>query len=110
MAELWTYLYSVVLEGAAIGIVFWIICYITVESSSLWGAIRAAIIAELLGNIPYLWGLDATSGPGMICGLAAAVLFVYLIQRVGELTAMRAAYATAMTYFALVAIVACSPT
>ena len=107
MDGVFQYLTSIVLEGILIGFVFWLITYITIESSSLWGAVRASLIAETVGNIPYLWELPSTSAPAMAMSLVAAVIFVRLVMRVGELTAAKAAYGTAMTYFVLVALVTC---
>ena len=40
--------------------------------------------------------------------LVAAVVFVRLIMRVGELTAGKAFYGVAMTYFVLIALVTCN--
>lgn len=91
-----------------IGLVFWIITYITVESTSLGGALRSGIIAEIVGNIPYLWGLPGISPPSILMSLVAAVIFVRLILRIGELTAFKAIYATAMSYFVLSALVTCN--
>ena len=108
MAGLGTYLSGILLEGLLIGFLFWSITFITMESTSLSGALRAALIAEAVGNLPYLWQLPATSPSGMLMALVAAVVFVRLIMRVGELTAFKAVYGTAMTYFVLVAIVTCN--
>ena len=48
------YIFSVALEGLALGFLFWAITYITVESTSLPGAIKAGLGAEIVGNLPYL--------------------------------------------------------
>ena len=108
MAGVFQYLSSIFLEGIVIGFVFWLITYITIESSSLWGAVRASLIAETVGNIPYLWELPSTSAPALAMSLVAAVLFIILIMRVGELSAAKATYGTAMTYFVMVALVTCA--
>ena len=50
------YLWGVFSEGAVIGLLFWVILKVTVESSSLWVALRAGVISEAVGNLPYLWG------------------------------------------------------
>ncbi len=102
------YLSGVVIEGVVIGVVFWVLTYLIMESTSLWGALRAALIAEVAGNVPYLFGLQPTDPLSLLATLVAAVIFVRLILRVGELTLARAVYGTTMTYFVLVAIVACS--
>ncbi|XOV84849.1 MAG: hypothetical protein ACFHXK_06935 [bacterium] len=103
-----TYLIGVALEGTLIGVLFWVITLITIESTSLSGALRAGLIAEAVGNLPYLWGLPAITPPGLLMSLVAAVIFVKLIVRVGELTAGKAFYGVAMTYFVLVALVTCN--
>ena len=108
MAGVFQYLSSIFLEGIVIGFVFWLITYITIESSSLWGAVRASLIAETVGNIPYLWELPSTSAPALAMSLVAAVLFISLIMRVGELSVAKAIYGTAMTYFVMVALVTCA--
>lgn len=108
MAGVFQYLTSIFLEGIVIGFVFWLITYITIESSSLWGAVRASLIAETVGNIPYLWELPPTSAPALAMSLVAAVLFIILIMRVGELSGAKATYGTAMTYFVMVALVTCA--
>ncbi len=102
------YLLGVLLEGLVFGFLFWVITYITMESTSLYGALRAALIAESLGNLPYLAGEGAMSPPTLLMTAIAAWLFVRLILRVGELTLAKAIYGTAMTYFVLTALVACS--
>jgi len=103
-----TYLIGVALEGTLLGVLFWVITLITVESTSLVGALRSAFIAEAVGNIPYLWGLPATTPPGLLMSLVAAAIFVRLIMRIGELTAGKAFYGVAMTYFVLIALVTCN--
>lgn len=108
MAALGNYLSGVLIEGLLIGVIFWIITLITIESTSLWGAVRSAVLAETVGNISYLWGLPATSPPGILMSLLAAVIFVRLVLRIGELTPTKAVYGTAMTYFVLVALVTCN--
>ena len=102
------YLFSILLEGLVFAFLFWAITYITIESSSLSGAIKAALIAEAVGNLPYLAELPAISAPGLLTTVFAAILFCWLILRVGELTLGRAIYGVTMTYFVLVAAVSCS--
>lgn len=104
------YLWGTLSEGVVIGILFWLILYITVESSNGWAAVRAGIVSELIGNLPYLWGEPSLSPISLLMSLVGAVLFVRLILRVGELTPLKATYGIVTTYFALVAVVACSPT
>ena len=102
------YLFSIVYEGLIFAFLFWAITYITIESTSLSGAIRAALLAEAIGNLPYLAGLPAQSAPGALGALISGIVFCWLILRVGELTAGKAVYGVAMTYFVLVAMVSCS--
>ena len=102
------YLISIPKEGLVFGFLFWVVTWITLESSSLWGALRSAMWAEVLGNLPYLAGEPALSPLTLLSTALSAVLFVRLIVRVGELSTARAAYATATTYFMLTAVVACS--
>ena len=109
MSAVANYVSSIFIEGLVIGLVFWIIAYITIESTSLVGALRSSVVAETVGNTPYLWDLPGTSPPGILMSLVAAVIFVRLILRIGELTAIKATYGTAMTYFVLTALVTCSP-
>jgi hypothetical protein len=104
---LWNYLSGVLIEGLLIGIVFWAITYVIMESTSLVGALRAGLVSELVGNIPYFWGLGATEPPSILMSVVAAIIFVRMIVRVGELTMAKAIYGTTMTYFVLVAVVAC---
>jgi len=108
IATIGQYVVSVFAEGIMIGILFWMITYITLESSSVWVAIRSSVIAEVVGNVPYLWGIAATDPPAIATSLMAAIIFVYLVSKVGELSGGRAAYGTAMTYFVLVALVTCN--
>ena len=108
MSAVATYLSGIFLEGLLIGFIFWFITYITIESSSLSGALRAGLISEVVGNIPYLWGLPATSPPSMLMSLVAAVIFVRLILRIGELSAVKAIYGLVMCYFVLTALVTCN--
>ncbi|MCR9260375.1 MAG: hypothetical protein NXH95_11675 [Pseudomonadaceae bacterium] len=108
MENFTTYLVGVAMEGALLGVLFWVITLITVESTSLVGALRSAFIAEAVGNIPYLWGLPATTPPGLLMSLVAAFIFIRLIMRIGELTAGKAFYGVAMTYFVLIALVTCN--
>ena len=108
MENFTTYIVGVALEGILLGGLFWVITLITVESTSLMGALRAGLIAEVVGNLPYLWGLPATTPPALLMSLVAAVIFVKLILRIGELTGGKAFYGTAMTYFVLVALVTCN--
>ena len=108
MENLGHYLSGVILEGITFGMLFWVITYITMESSSLVGALRSALIAETVGNLPYLAGIPATEPPAILTTLVGAVIFVRLILKVGELTPGRAIYGTTMTYFVLVALVTCN--
>jgi len=102
------YVVGVVFEGVMIGVLFWGITFITMESSSLWGAVRASLVAEVVGNTPYLWSLPATSPPGIAMTIIAVGIFAYLVLKVGELTPAKVFYGTAMTYFVLVALVTCN--
>ena len=102
------YIFGVVGEGLVIGILFWAIAYITIESTSLGGAVKAALISELIGNIPYLFGVEPLEAPAIMMALVAAVIFTRLILRVGELTPLKASYGVAMTYFVLIAVVSCA--
>ncbi len=102
-----TYLMGVGLEGMLVGGLFWVITYIVLESTSLSGALRAGLVSEAVGNIPYLFGIPAISPPSLAMTLLGIVVFVRMIQKVGELTLMRASVGTTMTYFALIAIVSC---
>lgn len=104
------YLWGVFSEGVVIGLLFWIILAATVTSSSLWVAVRAGLISEAVGNLPYLWGEPGLSPIGLIMALVGAVVFVRMVLKVGEITALQAVYGVVTTYFALVAVVACSPT
>jgi hypothetical protein len=108
LSALANYLSGVFLEGLLIGFIFWFVTYITIESSSLSGALRAGLMSEAIGNIPYLWGLPATSPPSMLMSLLAAIIFVRLIMRVGELGAVKATYGIVMCYFILTALVTCN--
>ena len=108
MAVFTDYLVSVLVEGVLIGIVFWAITFAILESTSLWAAVRSSLIAESVGNLPYLAGVGATEPPSLLLALLAAFIFVRLILRVGELTPARAIAGTTMTYFALVAVAACN--
>ncbi len=108
MANVGYYLWSVVQEGFVFGILFWVITLITVESTSLWGALRSALLAETVGNLPYLAGISGTDPPSILTTLIGAAIFVSLILRVGELTPGKALYGTTMTYFMLVALVTCN--
>ena len=102
------YIFGVVGEGLVIGILFWAIAYITIESTSLGGAVKAALISELIGNIPYLFGVEPLEAPAIMMALVAAIIFTRLILRVGELTPLKASYGVAMTYFVLIAVVSCA--
>lgn len=108
METLGNYLIDVFLEGLLLGGLFWVITYITVESSSLISALIAGFVAEAVGNLPYFWDLPATSPPGLLMSIIGAVVFVKVILRAGELTFGKAFYGTSMTYFVLVALVTCS--
>lgn len=107
MDLLWNYLSGVLIEGLLIGMVFWAITYVIMESTSLYGALRAGLVSELVGNITYFWDIGATEPPSLLMSVVAAVIFVRMIIRVGELTMAKAIYGTTMTYFVLVAVVAC---
>ena len=102
------YLLSIVLEGFVFAFLFWAITYIAIESTSLSGALRAALIAEAVGNLPYLADLPGFSAPGVLATVIAGILFCWLIMRVGELTLGKAIYGVSMTYFVLVAAISCS--
>ena len=108
MANVGYYLWSVLQEGFVFGILFWVITLITVESTSLWGAVRSALAAEAVGNLTYLAGISATDPPSILMTVIAAAIFVRLILGVGELTPGKAIYGTTMTYFMLVALVTCN--
>lgn len=96
-------------EGVVIALFFWGILYVTVESSSLAGALRAGLISESLGNLPYLFGEPSLGPISLIMSLVGAVIFVLLILKVGELNLLKALYGILTTYFALVAVIACAP-
>ena len=109
MAELWAYAWGVFSEGIVIAFLFWGILYVTVESSSLGGAVRAGLISESIGNLPYLFGEAALGPVGLIMSLVGAVIFVRLILKVGELNLLKVIYGVLTTNFALVGVVACAP-
>ncbi len=102
------YLYGVVTEGVIIALLFWVITYITLERSSLWGAVKASLVAEAVANLPYLFGEGPLSPVSLGMAVVGAFIFIRLILRVGELSALKASYGVGMTYFALIAIVSCS--
>ena len=108
MTELGNYLWGVLSEGLVIGLLFWVLVYVTVESTSLYGALKAGLISEAIGNLPYLVGEDALGPVSLLMTVVAAVIFVRVILRVGELSALKATYGVLTTYFALVALVSCS--
>lgn len=108
MENLINYIVGVATEGFVVGALFWCISYITIESTSLRGALRAGWISELVGNIPYLFGIDALGAPALAMTVVGGFIFIRMILRVGELTPLKATYGVAMTYFALIAIVACA--
>jgi len=108
MMGLSNYLAGVVIEGVMIGVIFWVITFITMESNSLLVAVRSSLIAELIGNIPYLWEIPPLDPISLVMTLVAAVVLVRLVIRAGELTLGKVIYGTSMTYFILVAIVTCS--
>ena len=101
------YLSSIFLEGLLFALLFWVVGYITVERSSLWIAIRASLLAEVIANLPYLAGVPASTPPGILMTLVGAVIFVRLVVRAGELSLGQTSYATLTSYFILVAVVAC---
>jgi hypothetical protein len=109
MEVIWTYLVGVLLEGLLIGFAFWLITYMTLEISSLRGALRAGLISEAIGNVPYLAGMGPLDLPALIMTLIAGVVFVRVILRVGELSISKVLFGLMMTYFFLVALVACGP-
>lgn len=108
METLGNYLIGVFLEGLLLGGLFWVITFITVESSSLFRALLAGFAAEAIGNLPYFWDLPGDSPPGILMSIIGAGVFVKMILRAGELTFGKAFYGTSMTYFVLVALVTCS--
>ncbi len=109
MQVVWTYSTGVLLEGLLVGFAFWIITYVTLESTSLVAAVRAGLISEAVGNLGYLAGLGALDLPSLLMTLVGGALFVRVILRVGELTLAKAFLGISMTYFFLVALVACAP-
>ncbi len=109
MEVLATYLWGVTSEGFFIGFVFWAIVYVSMERSSLGVAIRAGLISEAVGNLPYLFGEEALGPIGLVMSLVATVIFVRQILRAGELNLGVAAYGVLTTYFILVAVISCSP-
>ena len=109
MAAIWAYVSDVLLEGIGIALAFWIITYLTLESTSLAGALRAGLASEAVGNLPYLAGIGAMEPPSIIMTLVGAALFVRIILRVGELTLIKVLLGLLMSYFFLVALVACAP-
>jgi len=108
VSALSSYLTGSITEGIVVGMVFWVIMLITVEGTSFIGALRSALLAELIGNLPYLAGMSAMDPPTILTTLVAAVVFVRLILSVGELTPFKATYGTIMTYFVLAALYTCS--
>lgn len=108
MDYLLNYIFGVVGEGLVIGFLFYAITYITIESTSLGGAVKAALVSEAIGNIPYLFGVEPLETPSIAMALVAAVIFTRMILRVGELTPLKASYGVAMTYFVLIAVVSCA--
>ena len=108
MSALTSYLISSISEGIVVGLVFWIIMLITVEGTSFIGALRSALLAEFIGNLPYLAGMSALDPPTILTTLIAAVVFVRLVVKVGELTPFKATYGTIMTYFVLAALYTCN--
>lgn len=109
MTEFGTYLWGVISEGALISFLFWIIVYLTVERTSLYVAIKAGLISEAIGNLPYLAGEGPLGEVSLLMSVVAAAVFVWIILRAGELTALKAVYGIFTTYFALIAVVACAP-
>ncbi len=102
------YIWGVASEGVVVALLFWCITYITIESTSLRGALRAGLISEAIGNIPYIFAVPAVSPPGIAMALVGAFIFIRVILRVGELTPLKAGYGVGMTYFVLLAIVSCA--
>jgi len=103
------YLWGVASEGLVVGMLFWVIMYLTVEGTSLIGALRAGLISEAVGNLPYLLGEGPTSPISIAMLAVGGYVFYNRIMRVGELTPLKAIYGLLMTYFALSALVACAP-
>ena len=108
MSALSNYLIGSITEGMVVGLVFWVITLITVEGTSFVGALRSALLAEFIGNLPYLAGLSALDPPTILPTLIAAVGFVRLVVKIGELTPFKATYGAVMTYFVLAALYTCS--
>jgi hypothetical protein len=109
MAQIWAYVTGVLVEGIVVGIAFWVITYITLESSSFAAAVRAGIISEVVGNLTYLAGLGPMEPPSILMTLVGGALFVRIVLRAGELTPLQAVASLTMTYFFMVALVACAP-
>ena len=102
-----TYLVSIALEGVLFAVIFWVLMFLTVERTSMIGAVRAALVAEAVGNLAYLAGEGGMSPPSLLLTLVSVGIFLRMILRVGELSLGKAAYGTSMTYFILVALVTC---
>ena len=102
------YILGVAGEGFLIAILFWSISYIVIESTSLRGALRAGLVSESIGNIPYLFGATALTAPALAMSVVGGIIFVRMILSIGELTLLKAIYGVSMTYFALIAIVSCA--
>ena len=81
MSALSNYLIGSITEGIVVGLVFWVITLITVEGTSFVGALRSALLAEFIGNLPYLAGLSALDPPTILTTLIAAVVFVRLVVK-----------------------------
>ena len=102
------YIFGVIGEGLVIGFLFWAIAFITIESTSLSGAVKAGLVSEVIGNLPYLFGVEPLDPPSIAMALVGAIIFLRMILRVGELTLLKAGYGVAMTYFVLIAVVSCA--
>ena len=109
MENIGLYLWGTISEGVVIAILFWLVMAVTIETTSKLGALRAALVSEAVGNLPYLFGEPALGPLGLTMTVLGGIVFVRVILQVGELTAMKAAYGVLTTYFMLVAVVACAP-
>lgn len=109
MENIGLYIWGTISEGVVVAILFWLIMAVTIETTSQVGALRSALYAEAVGNLPYLWGESALGPVGLTMTLVGMAVFVRTILRVGELNALKAVYGVLTTYFMLVAVVSCAP-
>ena len=79
MDWIWAYVTGVILEGFTISMAFWVITFITLESTSLKGAFRAGFASEAIGNLPYLGGIGAMDPPTILTTLIGAGVFLHII-------------------------------